>query len=150
MQALETLQRLHGLQAYCTAHGLHGLQGLQAFFTAQGLQGLQAFFTAQGLQGLQAFFTAHGLHGLHALAAAHGLHGVHAASKSVCPWVNVFDAAQGFVPLTAVTMVGAVTATIPPRIAALSGLRPTWSLLRDCFISSSSIAQINRQMRQAP
>jgi hypothetical protein len=100
---------------------LHGLQGLQAFFTAQGLQGLQAFFTAQGLQGLQglqAFFTAHGLHGLHALAAAHGLHGVHAASKSVCPWVNVFDAAQGFASLTAVTMVGAVTATIPPRIAA--------------------------------
>jgi hypothetical protein len=59
--------------------------------------------------------------------------------------VNVFDAAQGFAPLTAVTMVGAVTATIPPRIAAQSGLRSTWIGLRDCFISSSSVAQIDRQ-----
>jgi hypothetical protein len=112
-------------------HGLQGLHGL--FFTAHGLQGLQAaFFTAHGLHGLQAvFFTAHGLQGLHAVLAAQGLH---AASRSGWPWVNIFVAAHGLAPFSAVTTTGAATATMPPRTAAESGLRFMGNGALTCFM----------------
>ncbi|MDX1512569.1 MAG: hypothetical protein R3174_02395 [Gammaproteobacteria bacterium] len=111
------------------------MQGLQGFFTAQGLQGLHGFFAAQGLQGLQAFFTAQGLHGLHGFLVAQGLQD---ASRMPDPPLRDFDSAHGFACVSANTKVGTVTVTMPPRIAAQSGLRLTWSGLKDCFMKSSS------------
>lgn len=122
-----------GLRAQLVLQGLHGLHGF--FFTAHGLQGLHAaFFIAQGLHGLhapQARFVAQGLQGLHAFLAPQG---VQAASRSGCPWANVFDAAHGLAPFSAIKTVGAVTATIPPKTAAESGLRFMWKGFFNCFI----------------
>lgn len=92
-----------------------GLQGLQALRAPQGLQGLQAFLAAQGLQGLQApqadFFTAQGLQGLQAFLAPQGLHALATS--------DVRLAAHGLAGLAATaTRAGAVTDTMPPRIAA--------------------------------
>jgi hypothetical protein len=124
MAAQRRMKHRHGdtVSWYRGQLALHGLQGF--FLTAQGLQGLQAaFFTAHGLHGLHAAPTrlvAQGLHGLHAFWAAQGLH---AAIRSGCPWAIVFDSAHGFAALSAITIPGAVTATIPPSTAAESGLR---------------------------
>jgi hypothetical protein len=128
-----TPQRCFRYRDQLVLHGLHGLQA--PFFTAHGLHGLQAaFFTAHGLQGLhapQARFVAHGLQGLHAFLAPQG---VHAARRSGCAWLNVFDAAHGLAPFSAITTLGAVAATILPKTAAESGLRLMCKGLFRCFI----------------